>query len=74
MATLRASQILKSCIDFMRPMKADGEGIVGTIKNLTKLSKGPSGYELLSFPLMREQVSFVCWSAVSMALTLPSLT
>jgi hypothetical protein len=56
MATLRASQILKSCVDFMRPPKAEAEGIMKTINKLTQASKGPTGFELISYPMMRKQV------------------
>jgi hypothetical protein len=55
-ATLRASQILKSCVDFMRPPKTESEGIMRTVNKILQLSKGPSGFELISFPVMRKQL------------------
>ena len=56
MATLRACQILKSCIDFMRPPKTESEGLFKALSKLSQVSKGPSGFELVSFPMMRKQV------------------
>ena len=55
-STLRASQILKSCVDFMRPPKTDSEGVMKTVNKILHASKGPSGYELISYPMMRKQV------------------
>ena len=57
MAALRACQILKSCIDFMRPTKAESEGFLKALNKISQVSKGPSGFELIAFPMMRKQVS-----------------
>lgn len=56
MATLRAAQILKSCVEFMKPKLQEKDGINGIMGNIKKIYKGPSGYELISFPLMRVQL------------------
>ena len=61
-ATLRACQILKSCIDFMRPPKTDSEGLFKALNKISQVSKGPSGFELISFPMMRKQVSVFSWT------------
>lgn len=56
MATLRACQILKSCIDYMRPPKTESEGLFKALNKISQVSKGPSGFELIAFPMMRKQV------------------
>lgn len=67
---LRASQALKSCVDVMKPKKIEADGIWATVNTILKINTGPTGYEKLSFPMMREQL-MAMYNAERISLTGP---